>query len=195
MKPHCKPVARSDRQKVGTTFSVKTWDTFEQSSVTTSRMGLNMAGYTISVNGESHHIDATSDMPLLWVLRDLIGLTGSKYGCGIGSCGACTVLIDGKEQQSCQVPISEVGSRKVITIEGLSKDGSHPLQKAWVATDVPQCGYCQAGQIMTAAALLLENPHPDDAAIEQAMSVRLCRCGTYPRIKAAIKEAAKESVR
>ena len=154
-----------------------------------------MTAHKLLVNGVSHQVEAPDDMPLLWVLRDLIGLTGSKYGCGIGSCGACTVLIDGKQQQSCQVAVSEAVGKKVITIEGLSKDGSHPLQKAWIDTDVPQCGYCQAGQIMTAASLLMENPNPDDAAIEAAMSVRLCRCGTYPRIKAAIKEAAKGGMR
>lgn len=150
-----------------------------------------MAVFKLNVNGTVHQVEAPPDMPLLWVLRDMLELTGSKYGCGIGSCGACTVLIDHKEQQSCQTPVSEVGAKKIITIEGLSKDGSHPLQRAWIETDVPACGYCQAGQIMTAAALLIENPHPDDAAIDKAMSVRLCRCGTYPRIKAAIKEAAQ----
>ena len=160
-----------------------------------TRMGLTMPSYKLLVNGETHVVEATPEMPLLWVLRDILGLTGSKYGCGIGSCGACTVLIGNKQDQSCQMPVSEAVGKKITTIEGLSKDGNHPLQKAWMETDVPACGYCQAGQIMTAAALLMENPHPDDAAIDEAMSVRLCRCGTYPGIKAAIKEAAKGGVR
>src|SRR5277367_157954 len=130
--------------------------------------------YTLQVNGLSHTVDAEGDTPLLWVLRDLLDLTGSKFGCGIGACGACTVLLDGAEQQSCQIPISRVDKKKVTTIEGLSKDGSHPLQKAWIEHDVPQCGYCQAGQIMAAAALLKKTPHPTDADIDQTFASHIC---------------------
>lgn len=149
-----------------------------------------MALYKISVNGADQTVDATPDMPLLWVLRDLLNLTGTKFGCGIAACGACSVLVDGEEVQSCQLPVSEVGKRKVTTIEGLSKDGSHPLQKAWVEHDVPQCGYCQAGQIMAAAALLKRNPKPTDQDIDAAFQYHVCRCGTYQRIREAVKEAA-----
>jgi aerobic-type carbon monoxide dehydrogenase small subunit (CoxS/CutS family) len=130
---------------------------------------------------------------MLWVLRDLLDLTGSKFGCGIGACGACTVMIDGQEAQSCQVPISELGAKPVTTIEGLSKDGNHPLQRAWVEHDVPQCGYCQAGQIMAAAALLKRNPKPTDEDIDGVFSRHICRCGTYQRIREAVKLAAASS--
>ncbi len=149
-----------------------------------------MALFKINVNGSEHSVEAAPDMPMLWVLRDLLDLTGSKYGCGIGACGACTVMLDGAEQQSCQLPISQVGHKKVVTIEGLSKDGNHPLQKAWVEHDVPQCGYCQAGQIMAAAALLKQKPHPTDQDIDEVFSTHICRCGTYQRIREAIKIAA-----
>ena len=149
-----------------------------------------MASYKINVNGSSVNVEALPDMPLLWVLRDIIGLTGTKFGCGVGSCAACTVLVDGEEKKSCLLPISEVGSKKVTTIEGLSKDGSHPLQKAFIEHDVPQCGYCQAGQIMAAAALLKRKPKPTDAEIDDALSPNVCRCGTYQRIREAIKAAA-----
>jgi len=149
-----------------------------------------MPQYKVHVNGAVQTVNAPADMPLLWALRDLMGLTGSKFGCGIGACGACTVMLDGKEAQSCQTAISEVGNQKVITIEGLSKDGDHPLQRAWIEHDVPQCGYCQAGQIMAAAALLNKHPHPTDADIDQTFSSHICRCGTYQRIREAIKEAA-----
>ena len=152
-----------------------------------------MALFKINVNGSQRSVDVAPDMPLLWVLRDELELTGSKYGCGIGTCGACTVLVDGTEQQSCQLPISQVGSKKVTTIEGLSKDGNHPLQKAWIEHDVPQCGYCQAGQIMAGAALLKKNPHPTDADIDDVFSGHLCRCGTYQRIREAIKAASGAS--
>lgn len=152
-----------------------------------------MALYKLRVNGSDHSVDALPDMPLLWALRDLVGLTGTKYGCGIGACGACTVLLDGKAVRSCTVPLSQVGSKEVTTIEGLSADGSHPLQKAWVESDVPQCGYCQSGQIMSAAALLKEKPHPTDEDIDQAFIAHICRCGTYVRIREAIKAAARES--
>lgn len=149
-----------------------------------------MASYKINVNGSSVNVEALPDMPLLWVLRDIIGLTGTKFGCGVGSCAACTVLVDGEEKKSCLLPISEVGSKKITTIEGLSKDGSHPLQKAFIEHDVPQCGYCQAGQIMAAAALLKRKPKPTDAEIDDALSPNVCRCGTYQRIREAIKAAA-----
>ena len=149
-----------------------------------------MPKYSLSVNDAVHPVDAPADMPLLWVLRDLIGLTGSKFGCGIGACGACTVLIDGQEAQSCQVAVGDVGASKVTTIEGLSPDGSHPLQRAWIEHDVPQCGYCQAGQIMAGAALLTKNPHPTDADIDRAFAHHICRCGTYQRIREAVKAAA-----
>ncbi|RIL11431.1 (2Fe-2S)-binding protein [bacterium] len=132
-------------------------------------------------------------MPLLWVLRDLIGLTGAKYGCGEGECGACTVLVDGVAEPSCLVRAAQVRGRAVTTIEGLSADGSHPLQRAWMAEDVPQCGYCQAGQIMGAAALLAAHPEPTDAQIDAALAGHVCRCGTYVRIRAAIHRAAKEA--
>ena len=151
-----------------------------------------MAQFTIHVNGSDRSVDAVPDMPLLWVLRDLLGLTGSKYGCGIGACGACSVLLDGDEMRSCMVPISQVGKKKIVTIEGLSKNGTHPVQKAWLDHDVPQCGYCQAGQIIAAASLLKKKTSPTDADIDQAMYGHICRCGTYPRIREAIKAAAKE---
>ena len=152
-----------------------------------------MALFKIHVNGSQRSVDVEPDMPLLWVLRDELELTGSKYGCGIGACGACTVLVDGTEQQSCQIPISQIGQKKVTTIEGLSKDGNHPLQKAWIEHDVPQCGYCQAGQIMAGAALLKKTPHPTDADIDDVFSGHICRCGTYERIRQAIKAAAGAS--
>jgi len=150
-----------------------------------------MATYDINVNGKSISVDVDSDTPLLWVLRDTIGLVGTKYGCGIAQCGACTVHIDGEASRACSVPVSSVGDKNVTTIEGLSEDGSHPLQKAWREHDVPQCGYCQAGQIMTAAALLKNNSRPSDTDIDDAMYGNICRCGTYTRIRKAIKTAAK----
>ena len=151
-----------------------------------------MPEYKLVVNGISHAVSAPEDMPMLWVLRDMLSLTGAKFGCGIGACGACTILLDGEEAQSCQVSISEVGAKAITTIEGLSKDGSHPLQKAWVQHDVPQCGYCQTGQIMAAAALLKKKPKPTDADIDRVFSHHICRCGTYQRIREAIKIAAGE---
>jgi hypothetical protein len=150
-----------------------------------------MPAYKINVNGVDRSVDALSDMPLLWVLRDTLGLTGSKYGCGVGSCGACAVLVDGEEVQSCQLSISDVGKKKITTIEGLSKDGSHPVQKAWLQHDVPQCGYCQSGQIIAAAALLKKQSRPTDAQIDEALSSHVCRCGTYQRIREAIHTAAE----
>ena len=145
--------------------------------------------YKLNVNGTVHSVDAEPEMPLLWVLREIVGLTGTKYGCGIAQCGACTVHMDGLPMRSCSVPVSKVGERKITTIEGLSKDGSHPVQKAWAALDVPQCGYCQSGQIMAAAALLKNKPKPSDKDIDDAMT-NICRCGTYQRVRAAIHVAA-----
>jgi isoquinoline 1-oxidoreductase alpha subunit len=144
------------------------------------------------LNGRPVTAQAEPDTPLLWVIRDEIGMTGTKFGCGAALCGACTVHLDGVPTRSCQVPVSTVAGRKVATIESLSHDNSHPLQKAWIAHDVPQCGYCQSGQLMSAAALLKTNKNPSDADIDNAMSGNLCRCGTYTRIKAAIKTAAAE---
>jgi isoquinoline 1-oxidoreductase subunit alpha len=152
-----------------------------------------MAQYSLKVNGKTFKVEADPQMPLLWVLRDNLGLTGSKYGCGIGQCGACTVHINGEPMRSCSLPIDGVGKAKITTIEGLSTDGSHPVQKAWESVDVPQCGYCQAGQIMTAAALLKKNPKPSDTDIDSAMAGNICRCGTYNRIREAIHQAAQKS--
>jgi isoquinoline 1-oxidoreductase alpha subunit len=142
------------------------------------------------LNGKAVTSQAEPDTPLLWVIRDEIGFTGTKFGCGAGLCGACTVHLDGEAIRSCQTPVTAVQGRKVATVESLSKDNRHPLQMAWIKHDVPQCGYCQSGQLMSAAALLAKNPRPSDADIDQAMSGNLCRCGTYGRIKAAIKDAA-----
>lgn len=145
---------------------------------------------TLTVNGKPHQVDVEPEMPLLWVLRDVIGLTGTKYACGISLCGACTVHVDGEPVRSCVMPVSAAAGKRVTTIEGLSADSSHPVQRAWIELDVPQCGYCQSGQIMAAAALLAKTPKPTDADIDRAMSGVLCRCGTYQRIRAAIKKAA-----
>ena len=145
----------------------------------------------LRVNGSTRAVDADPAMPLLWALRDLIGLTGTKYGCGIGACGACTVHLNGQAVRSCITSIGDVGDQEVTTIEGLSPDGTHPVQRAWIANNVPQCGYCQAGQIMQAAALLKDTPKPTDQQITDAMSGNICRCGTYQRIRAAIKQAAE----
>ena len=143
----------------------------------------------INVNGKSQEVDVEPDMPLLWVLRDVMGLTGTKFGCGIAQCGACTVHLDGQAVRSCSMPVSAAAGKRVVTIEGLSADSSHPLQKAWVALDVPQCGYCQCGQLMAAAALLAKTPKPTDKDIDTAMT-NICRCGTYQRVRAAIHQAA-----
>ena len=149
-----------------------------------------MPTFHLKINGRSRTVDVAADTPLLWALRDHLDLVGTKYGCGMGLCGACTVHLNGAAIRSCQMPVSAVGNMPVTTIEGLDPAGQHPLQKAWCDHDVPQCGYCQAGQIMTAAALLKNNPHPTDDDIDGAMAGNLCRCGTYVRIRAAIKDAA-----
>ena len=150
-----------------------------------------MARFNIEVNGKSHEIDALGEMPLLWALRDIIGLVGTKYGCGIGQCGACTVHIDGNPVRSCSISVSDVAGKSVRTIEGLANGAElHPLQQAWIDVDVAQCGYCQAGQLMSAAALLAKNPQPTNADIDAAMEGNYCRCGTYNRIRSAIHKAA-----
>ena len=150
-----------------------------------------MSNVTLKINGQSVSIDVPSDMPLLWALRDRLNLTGTKYGCGIGECGTCTVLVDGRPVKSCLRTAERMDGREITTIEGISEDASHPVQVAWHEEDVPQCGYCQGGQILAAIALLEENPNPDDAAIDKAMADNLCRCGTYHRIRKAIKRAAR----
>ncbi len=147
----------------------------------------------LTVNGKAHELDADPEMPLLWALRDLLGLTGTKFGCGEALCGACTVHLDGIAVRACVTPLARAKGRKVTTIEGLSEHGDHPLQKAWVELGVPQCGFCQAGQIMSAAALLAVNAHPSDDDIAHSMAGNLCRCGTYVRIRAAIKRAAGDA--
>jgi len=143
------------------------------------------------INGSKHQLDVSDDMPLLWALRDIVKLTGSKYGCGKGLCGACTVHIDGEATRSCVLPVSAAVGKQITTIEGLSENADHPVQQAWMDLNVPQCGYCQSGQIMSAASLLNKNSKPSDEDIDQAMSGNLCRCGTYPRIRSAIHQAAK----
>ena len=143
----------------------------------------------LNINGKTHQVDVEPDTPLLWVIREQVGLTGTKYGCGVAACGACTVHLDGEPVRSCSMPVSAVSGRRVVTIEGLSANSSHPVQKAWVELDVPQCGYCQSGQIMAAAALLAKKPKPTDKDIDEAMT-NICRCGTYQRVRAAIHLAA-----
>lgn len=152
-----------------------------------------MAKFNLKINGENKEVDVDPTTPILWVLRDHLDLVGTKFGCGIAQCGACTIHLDGVAMRSCQLPVSAVGAQKITTIEGLSKKGNHPVQQAWLEHDVPQCGYCQAGQIMSAAALLDNNSNPSDQDIDAAMNGNICRCGTYVRIKAAIKTAAKMS--
>lgn len=149
-----------------------------------------MAIYQLNINGKLHNVEVEPSTPILWVLRDHLNLVGTKYGCGIAQCGACTIHLNGTALRSCQLPVSSVGEGKITTIEGLSASADHPVQKAWIEHDVPQCGYCQAGQIMSATALLNSNPNPSDEDIEAAMHGNICRCGTYTRIKAAIKTAA-----
>ncbi len=150
-----------------------------------------MAIYTLTINGNKHRVNVEDDMPLLWVLRDEIGLTGTKFGCGRGLCGTCTIHLDGEPTRSCMTPVEYADGSEITTIEGLSNDVSHPLQQAWIDEEVPQCGYCQSGQIMTAAALLKRIPDPSDDDIDVAMKMNLCRCGTYQRIRKAIHKAAK----
>jgi isoquinoline 1-oxidoreductase alpha subunit len=150
-----------------------------------------MSNYTLHVNGQTHSVDVAADTPLLWVLRDTLGLVGTKFGCGIGQCGACTIHLDGQPARGCLTPVSAATGAQITTIEGLSPDGSHPLQQAWCELDVPQSGYCQAGQLMTAAALLQRNPHPSDQDIDEAMAGNLCRCATYHRIRQGIHRAAE----
>ena len=150
-----------------------------------------MGQYALNVNGVTHQVDVAADTPLLWVLRDTLGLVGTKFGCGVGSCGACMVHLNGVPTRSCMTPVATIGRKKVLTIEGLTAQGDHPLQQAWQELDVPQCGYCQGGQIMTAAALLKETATPSDAEIDDAMAGNLCRCATYQRIRAGIHRAAE----
>ena len=149
-----------------------------------------MKTFSISINGKTHEVNADPSTPMLWILRDHLDMTGTKFGCGIAQCGACTVHLDGVAVRSCQLPIAAINDQEVTTIEGLSENGDHPVQQAWLEHDVPQCGYCQAGQIMTAAALLKQNSNPNDQEIENAMHGNICRCGTYTRIKAAVKTAS-----
>ena len=149
-----------------------------------------MPAISLLVNGEKYIVNVNPDMPLLWVLRDMVGLTGTKYGCGIAQCGACTVHVDGESTRSCITPVSTVEGKQITTIEALSPDSSHPLQQAWIAEQVPQCGYCQPGMLMTAAVLLAQKPKPADADIDAALSTHICRCGTYQRIRSAIHRAA-----
>ena len=150
-----------------------------------------MAAFTLQINGKEYKTDVASDTPLLWVLRDHLGLVGTKYGCGMAQCGACTVHLNGNPVRSCTLPVSAAAKQTITTIEGLSDDNTHAVQKAWLAEQVPQCGYCQSGQIMAAAALLKKNPNPTDQDIDNAMVGHICRCGTYPRIRKAIKTAAQ----
>ncbi len=149
-----------------------------------------MPSFQLTVNGRVRTVDADADTPLLWILRDTLGLTGTKFGCGQGVCGSCTVHLDGQAVKSCQTSLKEAAGHAVMTVEGLSKDGSHPVQRAWLAEDVAQCGYCQPGMIMSAAALLKHKPHPSDRDIDEAFADHVCRCGTYPRIRKAVKRAA-----
>ncbi len=154
-----------------------------------------MAKFKLKVNGKNFDVDVDPSTPVLWVLRDHINLVGTKYGCGVGSCGACTIHLNGKALRSCQLPVAAVGVQEITTIEGLSEHGEHPVQKAWLEQDVAQCGYCQTGQIMTAAALLKTKPNPTDEEIDSYMSGNICRCGTYTRIRTAIKTAAKSTTK
>jgi len=151
-----------------------------------------MAVFSLKINGQTKQVDVDPATPMLWVLREHLNMPGTKYGCGVAQCGACTIHLNGNAVRSCQLPVSAIGKNEITTIEGLSENGEHPLQKAWLEHDVAQCGYCQSGQIMTAAALLKANPHPTEAQIEAAMTGNICRCGTYVRIREAIKTAAKD---
>lgn len=151
-----------------------------------------MASYQLSINGDTRPVEAEPDTPMLWVLRDELNLKGTKFGCGIGQCGACTVHLNGRAVRSCQIAVSAVGNNAVVTVEGIGEEGLHVVQEAWIEENVPQCGYCQSGQIMSTVALLNENPQPSDSEIDRALSGNICRCGTYPRIKKAIINAAKK---
>nr|WP_293301379.1 (2Fe-2S)-binding protein [Allomuricauda sp.] len=150
-----------------------------------------MATFTLNINGKKQEVDLDPSTPILWVLRDHLNMVGTKFGCGIAQCGACTIHLDGTATRSCILPVSSIGDKNITTIEGLSENGDHPVQKAWLEVDVPQCGYCQAGQIMTASALLEKNPNPTDEEIETAMNGNICRCGTYLRIRKAVKIASE----
>ncbi len=150
-----------------------------------------MATFSLNINGKDHQVELDPNTPILWVLRDHLNMLGTKYGCGIAQCGACTIHLDGIAMRSCILPVSAIKDKKITTIEGLSENGNHPVQQAWLEHDVPQCGYCQAGQIMSAAALLKDNPNPTDKEIDAAMNGNICRCGTYSRIKKAIKTASE----
>lgn len=150
-----------------------------------------MATFNLNINGETREVNVDKDTPILWVLRDTLQMVGTKFGCGIAQCGACTIHLDGEAARSCSIPVSAVDGKSITTIEGLSEDGTHPVQQAWIEHDVPQCGYCQAGQIMTASAFLKDNPSPSDTEISEAMHGNICRCGTYTRINAAVKTASK----
>ncbi|MCR9262609.1 MAG: (2Fe-2S)-binding protein [Flavobacteriaceae bacterium] len=150
-----------------------------------------MATFTLNINGKKQEVDVDPSTPILWVLRDHLNMVGTKFGCGIAQCGACTIHLDGTATRSCILPVSSIGDKNITTIEGLSENGDHPVQKAWLEVDVPQCGYCQAGQIMTASALLEKNPNPTDEEIETAMNGNICRCGTYLRIRKAVKIASE----
>jgi aerobic-type carbon monoxide dehydrogenase small subunit (CoxS/CutS family) len=161
-----------------------------QSKFLHKKLEFDMPQVTLNIKSKEHALYVPADLPLLWALRDTLNMTGTKYGCGIGQCGTCTVLVDGEPMRSCRLTAVNMAGKEITTIEGLSADGSHPVQKAWNEEDVPQCGYCQGGQILAAAALLEKNPEPDDAAIDEAMAGNLCRCGTYFRIRKAIKLAA-----
>lgn len=152
-----------------------------------------MANFNLTINGKSKQVDVDPNTPMLWVLRDHLDLVGTKFGCGIAQCGACTIHMDGNAVRSCQLPVSAAADAQITTIEGISENGDHPVQKAWLEHDVPQCGYCQSGQIMSATALLKSNPNPSDEDIDNAMNGNICRCGTYTRIKAAIKTASKSA--
>jgi isoquinoline 1-oxidoreductase subunit alpha len=150
-----------------------------------------MAIFNLKINGKKHQVDVDPATPVLWVLRDHLDLVGTKYGCGIAACGACTILLEGNAVRSCQLPVSQLENKSILTIEGLSENGDHPVQKAWIEHDVPQCGYCQAGQILSAVSILEKNSNPTDEEIDSGMNGNICRCGTYLRVKAAIKSAAK----
>ena len=185
-------ISKNGRNKCNLYFKGgRNFDTFENISKNNSNNKNDMATYNLNINGQRQQVEVDPATPMLWVLRDHLDLVGTKYGCGIAQCGACTIHLDGVAMRSCQLPIATVGNKKITTIEGLSEKGDHPVQQAWLQHDVPQCGYCQAGQIMSAAALLKQNPKPTDQEINVAMNGNICRCGTYIRIKAAIKTAAE----